>query len=90
MAEKHYRQLLRIEPPFLDQPGRFRAGNVEPAVGYMIARQEVADAVVAERPAVADDAHPFKDGMVGSLPIIEQTIEVGNVRLRQDCDVSLA
>ena len=43
----------------------------------MIAREEVADAVVVERPAVADDAQALKGRPVTCLPVLEQVVEDG-------------
>ena len=78
VGEKHHGQLLGIELAVLKQFERFRAGGyIEPAVGHMIARKEVADAVVVERPAVPDDAQAFKGRPVTCLPVLEKIVEDG-------------
>ena len=67
-----------IELAILEKFGGFRAGgDVEPAVGHVIAREKVAHAEVGERPARADDAQALEDRHVARLPILEQIVEDG-------------
>ncbi len=52
----------------LEERERFRAGgDIEPAVRNVVAREEVAQAVIVERPAMADDAQAF-ERRAGSQP----------------------
>ena len=60
----------------LDQTAALLVGlDVEPAVGDLVARQELADLVGTGRPAVADDTDPLERRPEGGQPVVEQVGE---------------
>ena len=62
VGEEHDGELVGIELALFEQFLPVFGGDIEPAVGNMVAERKLRTRVVTERPAMADDAKTFEGG----------------------------